>query len=121
VVTSHASQGVTVDKVFVGISRESLAATDQRTAYVALTRGKEQAQIFTDDKDALYRVMCRRDDPMSATNLAESTRRQPTAPGRQSKSLTTAQQLAAVAQHYHAMQQSNAGHSTPDQDVSHDR
>src|SRR6185437_15492681 len=41
VVTSHASQGATVDKVFVGISSQSLPATYQRTAYVAITRGKE--------------------------------------------------------------------------------
>ena len=34
VVTSHASQGVTVDKVFVGMSSESFPATYQRTAYV---------------------------------------------------------------------------------------
>ena len=55
VVTSHASQGVTVDKVFVGMSSESFPATNQRTAYVAVTRGKEQAQIFTDDKEELLR------------------------------------------------------------------
>ena len=37
-VTSHASQGTTVDKVFVGVSSESFPATYQRTAYVAVTR-----------------------------------------------------------------------------------
>jgi len=72
VVTSHASQGVTVNKVFVGISSESFPATGERTSYVALTRGKEQAQIFTDDKTELLRAMCRQDDPMSAINLAEN-------------------------------------------------
>ena len=50
VVTSHASQGATVDKVIIGLSSESFPATYQRTAYVAVTRGKEQALIFTDDK-----------------------------------------------------------------------
>ena len=70
VVTSHASQGVTVDKVFVGLSSESLPATNQRTAYVALTRGKLQAQIFTDDRYELLRAMKRLDNPMSATELA---------------------------------------------------
>jgi ATP-dependent exoDNAse (exonuclease V) alpha subunit len=49
VTTSHASLGATVNKVFVAINSESLKATDQRTAYVAVTRGKEQAVIFTDD------------------------------------------------------------------------
>ena len=71
VVTSHASQGMTVDKVFVGMSSESFPATYQRTAYVALTRGKEQAQVFTDDRDELLKAMCRPDDPMSATEISE--------------------------------------------------
>jgi len=71
VVTSHASQGVTVDKVFVGVSSQSLPATYQRTAYVAVTRGKEQAQIFTDDRKELLKAVMRPDDPVSATELAE--------------------------------------------------
>jgi ATP-dependent exoDNAse (exonuclease V) alpha subunit len=78
VVTSHASQGVTVDKVFIGLSSESLPATTQRTAYVALTRGKEQAQIFTDDRYELLRAMKRLDDPMSATELAGQPIEKPT-------------------------------------------
>jgi len=73
VVTSHASQGVTVDKVFVGVSSESFPATYQRTAYVALTRGKEQAQIFTNDRNELLKAICRPDDPMSATELSTPT------------------------------------------------
>lgn len=78
VVTSHASQGVTVDKVFVGLSSESLPATNQRTAYVAVTRGKEQAQIFTDDRYELLRAMKRLDNPMSATELAGVATEKPT-------------------------------------------
>ena len=46
VVTSHASQGVTVDKVFVGMSSESFPATYQRTAYVAVTRGQGTGADF---------------------------------------------------------------------------
>src|SRR5262249_28245932 len=72
VVTSHGSQGDTVHKVFVSISSESLPATNQRTAYVALTRGKEQAVVFTDDRKKLLKAVSRRDDPLSATQLAES-------------------------------------------------
>ena len=78
VVTSHASQGVTVDKVFIGMSSESFPATYQRTAYVAVTRGKEQAQIFTDDRKELLKAISRPDDPLSATELAESTQQKPT-------------------------------------------
>jgi conjugative relaxase-like TrwC/TraI family protein len=68
--TSQASQGVTVDKVFAGMSSESLPAVNQRTAYVALTRGKEQAIIFTDDRYELLKAMQRPEEPMSATDLA---------------------------------------------------
>jgi len=78
VVTSHASQGMTVDKVFVGLSSESLPATNQRTAYVAVTRGKVQAQIFTDDRYELLRAMKRLDNPMSATELAGKPSKKPT-------------------------------------------
>jgi conjugative relaxase-like TrwC/TraI family protein len=42
-ITSHASQGVTVDKVFIGMSSESFGATNQRTGYVAITRAKFEA------------------------------------------------------------------------------
>ena len=71
-ITSHASQGVTVDKVFVGVSSQSFPATDQRTAYVALTRGKEQAQIFTDDREELLKAIGRPDDPLSATEISRT-------------------------------------------------
>jgi hypothetical protein len=71
VTTSHASQGATVHKVFVAASAESLKATDQRTAYVALTRGKEQAVIFTDDRAELLKAATRPDAPLSATELVE--------------------------------------------------
>lgn len=116
--TSHASQGVTVDKVFIGVSGESFPATDQRTAYVAVTRGKEMVQLFTSDKDELFRVMSRPDDPLSATSLAEAPTHQPLVKGRP-KVPTPAQELSAVAaRHRELMQPGLAG---PDQDKSHDR
>jgi ATP-dependent exoDNAse (exonuclease V) alpha subunit len=71
VLTSHASQGDSVSKVFAAISSESLPATNQRTAYVALTRGEEQAVVFTDDRKALLKAMSRPDEPMSATDLSQ--------------------------------------------------
>jgi conjugative relaxase-like TrwC/TraI family protein len=71
-VTSHASEGATVDKVFVGISSQSLPATNERTAYVALTRGREKVVVFTDDRIELLKAASRQDDPMSATDLNDS-------------------------------------------------
>ena len=87
VVTSHASQGVTVDKVFVGVSSESFPATYQRTAYVALTRGREQAQIYTDDRNELLKAVSRADEPLSATELSESPQQNPALPARLMKRL----------------------------------
>ncbi len=74
VVTSHASEGKTVDKVFIGESSQSFPATNQRSFYVPVTRGREQAVIFTDDKKELLRAAMKRDEPMSATELAEARR-----------------------------------------------
>ncbi len=98
VLTSHASQGVTVDKVFVGIASESLPAICQRTAYVAVTRGKEQAQIFTDDRRELLKAVSRRDDPLSATELAGTPMEAPAPLGQLGKPLALARHRAA-AQH----------------------
>jgi hypothetical protein len=72
VVTAWACQGVTVDHVLVGMGSESFPATNERSAYVALTRGKESVNIFTDDKLALLSAASRPDDPMSATELSQS-------------------------------------------------
>ena len=121
VVTSHASQGATVDKVFIGMSSESVPATNQRTAYVAVTRGRELAQIFTDDRTELLKAMSRPDDPMSATQLAESTNgKQPSRNGR-AKFQTTEQQLAAVARNHYLMQQNNTRSPKVTRDMDHER
>jgi KaiC/GvpD/RAD55 family RecA-like ATPase len=81
-ITSHASQGVTVDKVFIGMASESFGATNERTGYVAITRGREQARIFTDDREELLRAVSRPDDPLSATELADATLEKPTRPNK---------------------------------------
>ncbi len=72
VTTSHASQGTTVNKVFIAINSESFKATDQRTAYVAITRGKEQAVIFTDDQEELIKAATRAGQSLTATELVDS-------------------------------------------------
>jgi conjugative relaxase-like TrwC/TraI family protein len=74
VVTSHAAEGRTVDKVFIGESSQSFPATNQRSFYVPVTRGREQAVIFTDDKKELLQAVQRPDTPISATELAERSR-----------------------------------------------
>jgi conjugative relaxase-like TrwC/TraI family protein len=97
VVTSHASQGVTVDKIFVGVSSESFPATYQRTAYVAVTRGREQAQIFTDDRIAMLKAVSRPDDPLSATELAQTPPQKPGLQRRLAKHLAFARGFGTFA------------------------
>jgi predicted transcriptional regulator len=94
VLTSHASQGDTVDKVFVAIGSQSLSATNQRTGYVALTRGREEAVLFTDDRKELLRAISRPDEPLSATELAESTNGKASMRDQLAKSLALARRLA---------------------------
>jgi hypothetical protein len=74
-----------VDKLFVGISSQSLPATGQRTAYVAVTRAKEQAVICTDDRKELLKAVSRPDDPISATELTQPPPEQTTPKGRMKK------------------------------------
>ena len=69
VVTSHASQGKTVDKVLIGQSQQSLPASDRQQLYVSVSRGREQAVIFTDDKQALREAAARDRERLTATEV----------------------------------------------------
>lgn len=50
VVTSHSSQGKTVDRVFVGQSSESFPASSREQFYLTASRAREQVSIYTDNK-----------------------------------------------------------------------
>ena len=114
VVTSHASQGVTVDKVFVGMSSESFPATNQRTAYVAVTRGKEQAQIFTDDKERTAQG----DEPAGRSVVGDGACRSNQAEADLPKSADEAADARSAAcggrQAEPSMQPGNAANPTPE-------
>ncbi len=69
VVTSHASQGKTVEKVIIGQSDLSLSASDRAQLYVSVSRGKEQALIFTHDKQALREAVRRDSEKLTATEV----------------------------------------------------
>ncbi len=112
VVTSQASEGKTVDKVFIGQSNQSFPATNQRSFYVPVTRGREQAVIFTDNKADLLQAVQRPDTPLSATELAESSQRKPAFRKRLQKHLAFVRRLATFA-HTHEPRQSDR-HPTSD-------
>ncbi len=69
VVTSHASQGKTVDRVFVGQSSQSFAASSREQFYVSASRGREQVVVFTDDKDELLHAVERSDERLTGSEL----------------------------------------------------
>ncbi len=101
-VTSEASQGRTVDKVFIGLSGESFAAANARRFYVPVTRGREQAVVFTDDKEALLAAVRRADQPPSATDLAADRRQTPPLRHRLQKLLAYRHRLATFARTHEA-------------------
>jgi hypothetical protein len=104
------------------MSSESFPATYQRTAYVAVTRAREQAEVFTDDREELLKAISRPDDPLSATELVESANHKPTLRNRLANHLTTARQLAAVAAHHRQLTQAdNARRLKAEREMDHDR
>jgi hypothetical protein len=59
--TSHSSQGQTADRVLIQIDTE-LAAKDllnSRMAYVSISRGRHDAQIYTDNAQTIGRELGR--------------------------------------------------------------
>ncbi len=71
VVTSHASQGKTVDRVFVGQSSWSFGASSREQFYVSASRGREQVVVFTDDKATLLDAVSHSDERLSGTELVQ--------------------------------------------------
>lgn len=69
VVTSHAAQGKTMKRVFIGQSSQSFPASSREQFYVSASRGRKGVTIYTDDKESLLDAVCRSDDRMTATEL----------------------------------------------------
>ncbi|OWK45581.1 MobF family relaxase [Fimbriiglobus ruber] len=70
VTTSVSAQSRTVDRVLVAMGTQSLPAVSREQLYVSLSRGRDWAKIYTDDRDALRQVVGRTDDRVSATEVA---------------------------------------------------
>jgi hypothetical protein len=73
VVTSHASQGKSVERVLIGQSSASFPASSREQFYVSVSRGSKQATIYTDSKAALREAVGQTDERVSATELVNKT------------------------------------------------
>ena len=71
--TSHSSQGQTADRVLVHVDTErgGEQLVNRRLAYVAVSRGRFDAQIYTDDKAQLGGALSRE---VSHRSAIESSR-----------------------------------------------
>ena len=87
-VTSYSSQGLTADRVLLYIDSEQTGErlVNQRLAYVALSRGRHDAQIYTDDRDRLSTALSRDVSKSSAHAVrpTEQTSQRDGSPSRQS-------------------------------------
>ena len=95
-VTSHASQGKTVDRVLIAESTESLPAASRQQFYVSASRAKESVTVYTDDKAALREAVQRENVRMTATDLVRSGRR--SISPRMKKHLAFLQRMSTFAQ-----------------------
>lgn len=68
--TSHASQGKTVDKVFVALGQESFAAASKEQFYVSVSRARESVTLYCENKRELLEAVSRSSVRISATELA---------------------------------------------------
>jgi conjugative relaxase-like TrwC/TraI family protein len=71
-ITSHASQGKTVDEVFISQPASTFPATDSKQFYVSVSRARDRARIYTDDKEELMQHAARMGDRQSAIELVNS-------------------------------------------------
>jgi len=68
-ITSHGSQGQTVDEVFIAQPAASFPAANLKQFYVSVSRGRDMAHLFTDDKKELLDHVGELGDRQSALEL----------------------------------------------------
>jgi len=71
-VTSHSSQGQTADRVLIHVDTDkSELLVNDRFAYVSVSRGQYDAQIYTNDRSELARNLSRDNSQRTATEMPE--------------------------------------------------
>jgi ATP-dependent exoDNAse (exonuclease V) alpha subunit len=73
-ITSHSSQGQTADRVLVHVDTAGVGKqlVNRRLAYVAVSRGRYDAQIYTNDKSQLGAALSRDVSHRSAIELGRA-------------------------------------------------
>jgi ATP-dependent exoDNAse (exonuclease V) alpha subunit len=71
VMTSHASQGKTVDKVIISQSSMSFRASSKEQFYVSVSRGRQAVSIYTDGKADLLQAVKQSGQRLSARELTK--------------------------------------------------
>jgi conjugative relaxase-like TrwC/TraI family protein len=80
-VTSHSSQGQTADRVLIHVDTEkSELLVNNRFAYVSVSRGQYDAQIYTNDRSELARNLSRESSQRTATEVEQQPAVAKTAP-----------------------------------------
>lgn len=67
--TSYASQGKTVDRVFIAVGDQSLPATNRQQWYVSASRGREMAKLYVEDKGEVRDRIAKTGERLSAVEL----------------------------------------------------
>jgi len=75
-VTSHASQGKTVDQVIVSCPVRSFSHANEAQFYVSVSRARATMYPFTDSKVALREAVCRPSERLSSWELLEDNSRE---------------------------------------------
>jgi conjugative relaxase-like TrwC/TraI family protein len=70
--TSYASQGKTVDRVFIAAGRQSLPAVGQQQWYVSASRGREMAKLYVQDKREVRDAIAKTGQRLSAVELTQT-------------------------------------------------
>lgn len=98
VTTSHASQGKTVDRVFIAQSATSFPASSMEQFYVSASRGRKSVLVVTDDKHELLQAIKHSASRVAALDLLTEQPPQPAgeALGRRDKPQLTARQTEVL-------------------------
>jgi ATP-dependent exoDNAse (exonuclease V) alpha subunit len=77
-VTSHSSQGQTADRVLIHVDTDkSELLVNDRFAYVSVSRGQYDAQIYTNDSSELARNLGRDNSQSTATETQQEQQSAP--------------------------------------------